>query len=265
MSIDYKKGKINFEEYGSGNALVLLHGFTESVKIWHDYRNTLSQNFRLILIDLPGHGKSSVVAEVHSMELMADCVKTVLDHLEITSSVMIGHSMGGYVALAYARKYSRMLKGLGLFHSTSLADSDEARQGRQKAIEAIENNHSRFLLNFIPDLFAPETRDLFQDEIQNLIEEASQMSPRAILAAQKGMKDRNSTLDVLINASFPVMFIAGQKDTRVPFENVWVQMALTETAYSLILRNAGHMGFIEAKIQSLDFIESFAQACNKIS
>lgn len=265
MSIDYKKGKINFEEYGSGNALVLLHGFTESLKIWDDYKESLSKNFRLILIDLPGHGKSSVIDEVHTMDLMADCVKTVLDHLDITSSIVIGHSMGGYVALAYARKYSRMLKGLGLFHSTSLADSDEAKQGREKAIEAIENNHSRFLLNFIPDLFAPETRDLFQDEIQTLIDQASQMSAQAILAAQKGMKERNSTLDVLINASFPVMFIAGQKDNRIPFENVWVQMALTETAYSLILRNAGHMGFIEAKIQCLDFIESFGNACKKVS
>ncbi len=264
MSIDFKKGRIYFEEYGSGRPLVLLHGFTESLKIWYDYKETLSKNFRLILIDLPGHGKSSVIEETHSMDLMADGVKAVLDHLNIPTSVIVGHSMGGYVSLAFARKHSRMLKGLGLFHSTSLADSDEARQGREKAIEAIEKNHTRYLMNFIPDLFATETKELYESEIQNLIDEASTMKSEAILAAQKGMRDRSSTLDVLINASFPVMFIAGQKDNRVPFENIWVQMALTETAYSLILRNVGHMGFIEAKIQCLDFLENFGSACYRL-
>lgn len=264
MSIDFKKGRIYFEEYGSGKPLVLLHGFTESLKIWYDFKETLSKNFRLILIDLPGHGKSSIIEEIHSMDLMADCVKAVLDHLNIPTSVIVGHSMGGYVSLAFARKHSRMLKGLGLFHSTSLADSDETRQGRERAIEAIEKNHTRYLLNFIPELFATETKELYESEIQNLIDEASTMKSEAILAAQKGMRDRSSTLDVLINASFPVMFIAGQKDNRVPFENIWVQMALTETAYSLILRNVGHMGFIEAKIQCLDFLENFGSACYRL-
>ncbi len=264
MSIDFKNGRIYFEEYGSGKPLVLLHGFTESLKIWLDYKDTLDKNFRLILIDLPGHGKSSIVEESHSMDLMADGVKAVLDYLNIPSTVIVGHSMGGYVALAFARKYARMLKGLGLFHSTSLADSDEAKQGRERAIEAIEKNHTRFLMNFIPELFAPETKELYHSEIQNLIDEASGMTAEAILAAQKGMRDRTSTLDVLINASFPVMFIAGQKDSRVPFENIWVQMALTENAYSLILRNVGHMGFIEAKIQCLDFLKNFTNACYRI-
>jgi pimeloyl-ACP methyl ester carboxylesterase len=264
MTIDYKKGNIYFEEYGSGNALVLIHGFTESLKIWYDYKESLSKNYRLILLDLPGHGKSSILDDVHSMDLMADCIKAVLDHLAIESAVVVGHSMGGYVSLAFARKHSRMLKGLGLFHSTSLADSDETKQARERAIEVINRNHSRYLMNFIPELFAPETKDLYQSEIDQLIEDASKISPKALLAAQEGMKERSSTLDVLINASFPVMFIAGQKDSRIPFENVWVQMALTETAYSLILRNVGHMGFIEAKIQCLDFIESFAKACCKI-
>jgi pimeloyl-ACP methyl ester carboxylesterase len=264
MTVDFKKGTIYFEEYGSGNPLVLIHGFAESLNIWDEYKTTLSQNFRLILIDLPGHGKSSILDDVHSMDLMAESLKAVLDHLAIESAVVVGHSMGGYVTLSFARKHSRMLKGLGLFHSTSLADSDETKQNRERAIEAISRNHSRFLFEFIPELFAPETRDLYQPEIQKLIEEASRMSPRAIIAAQQGMKERSSTLDVLINAPFPVMFIAGQKDSRIPFENIWVQMALTETAYSLILRNTGHMGFIESKIQCLDFLHSFAKSCYKL-
>jgi len=261
MTISYKNGKIYYEESGSGNPLILLHGYAESVKIWQDYKESLSKKFRTIMIDLPGHGQSSMFDEVHTMELMADCVKAVLDHLNLSAVVMVGHSMGGYASLAFARKYSRMLKGLGLFHSTSLADTDETKEMRERSVEAISQDHSGFLLNFIPELFAAETREFYQSDIQNLIDEASTIDPSGLIAAQKGMKDRTSTLDVLINASFPVMFIAGQKDSRVPFENIWVQMALTETAHSLILRNVGHMGFIEAKNQCLNFMESFTVSC----
>lgn len=263
MHVNFKNGEINYEEYGRGDVLVLLHGFTESLKIWYDFKDVLSKHYRLILIDLPGHGKSSIIDEVHSMELMADSVNAVFNELGIEKAVLIGHSMGGYISLAFARKYSRLLKGLGLFHSTSLADSDENKDARDRAIDIIGSNHNRFLLNFIPDLFAPETREAHKSEIQVLIDEASSMDTKALIAAQQGMKERTSTLDVLINAPFPVMFIAGQKDSRIPFENIWVQMALTETAYSLILRNAGHMGFIEAKDKTLDFVESFTRSCYK--
>ncbi|MBW6479513.1 MAG: alpha/beta hydrolase [Bacteroidales bacterium] len=263
MQIDFKNGSINFEEYGSGDVLILLHGFIESLKIWYDFKEKLAKNFRVVLIDLPGHGKSSILNEVHSMEMMADSVKAVADHLNISSAVIIGHSMGGYVSLAFARKYSSLLRGMGLFHSTSLADSDENKEARERTIEIIRNNHSRFLMNFIPDLFAPETREIHKSEIQILVDEAMSMNPHALIAAQLGMRDRTSTLDVLINAPFPVMFIAGQKDSRVPFENIWVQMALTETAYSLILRNSGHMGYIEAREKTLDFVENFTRSCYK--
>jgi pimeloyl-ACP methyl ester carboxylesterase len=264
MQIDFKNGSINFEEYGSGEVLILIHGFTESLKIWYDFKEKLARNFRVVLIDLPGHGKSSILDEVHSMEMMADTIKAVADHLHISSAVLVGHSMGGYISLAFARKYTSLLKGMGLFHSTSLADSDENKVARERAIDAIKNNHGRFLFNFIPDLFAPETREIFKSEIQVLVEEAINMDPKALIAAQLGMRNRTSTLDVLINAPFPVMFIAGQKDSRVPFENIWVQMALTETAYSLILRNSGHMGFIEARDKTLDFVENFTRSCYKI-
>lgn len=261
MDITYKNGQIHFEEFGSGDPLLLLHGFAESVKIWHDFANSLKSKFRVILIDLPGHGNSSILDEEHSMELMADSVKAVADHLGLATFVIVGHSMGGYVSLAFARKYKNSIKGLGLFHSTSLADTDEVKLGRDRAINAIQNSHHQFLLGFIPELFAAEYRGGFRNEIQTLVDGASGLDHKALIAAQRGMKNRASTLDVLINATFPLMFIAGQKDSRIPFENIWVQMALTDTAYSLILRNVGHMGFIEAKSQTLKFVENFAEAC----
>jgi len=260
MYIVANNGRIHFEVYGNGNPLVLLHGFAGSVNIWRDFAGELKSKFRVILIDLPGHGKSSYFADEYSMELMADSVKAVIDHLGLTSIAIIGHSMGGYVSLAFARKYKNAVKGLGLFHSTSLADTEEVKLGRDRAMAAIQGGYHSYLSGFIPELFAQENREQYRSEIEALIEEASQMEPKAMLAAQRGMKNRTSTLDVLINATFPVMFIAGQKDTRIPFENIWVQMALTEAGHSMILRNVGHMGFIEAKAQTLKFVEYFAEA-----
>lgn len=261
MGIDYKNTNIHYEVKGEGPDLVLLHGFTESTAIWSEFALQLSNEFRVIMVDLPGHGQSGMIDQVHSMELMADVVNAVLKHLKVESCVMVGHSMGGYVALAFTRKYPQMMKGVGLFHSTSLADNDEAAEKRAKAIEVIKSNRGDFLLGFIPELFAPESRNALSGKIEELIGRARQMSPEALVAAQEGMMLRASTLDVLINTPLPVMFIAGQKDSRVPFENIWVQMALTETAYSLILRSAGHMGFFEEPQKTLQFTASFARAC----
>lgn len=261
MKVIFKDAQISFEERGKGQAVVLLHGFTESAGIWDFFAENLADSFRVITIDLPGHGNSDCIGEVHPMGQMGEVVKTVLDHLGITEAVIIGHSMGGYVALAMARIYPKLFKGLGLFHSTSLADSEESREARAKAIKAIREDHQGFLFGFIPELFAPENREPLCKEIEALIARANQMSKKAIVAAQEGMRTRSSSLDVLINAMFPVMFIAGQKDSRVPFENIWVQMALTEEAHSLILRNVGHMGFLEAKYQTFDFTKAFIQSC----
>lgn len=261
MDVRYNDALIFFEEKGSGDAVVLLHGFTESSSVWNFFAEKLSRSFRVITIDLPGHGKSECIGEIHPMEQMGDAVKAVLDHLSISKAVIIGHSMGGYVALAMARVYPSLFKGLGLFHSTSLADSEEAREGREKAIRIIREDHQGFLFNFIPELFASENRERLAYEIDALVEEAKKMSRKAVIAAQEGMKSRSSSLDVLINATFPVMFIAGQKDSRVPFENIWVQMALTGEAHSLILRNVGHMGYLEAKYQTFDFTQAFVKTC----
>ncbi len=261
MTLKYNGAHIYFESKGKGDALVLLHGFTESSAIWHAFTENLSKKFRVITIDLPGHGESENIGSVHPMEVMADLVKAVMDEITIEQAVLVGHSMGGYVALAFAKKYPGHTKGLGLFHSSSLADNEEARENREKAIEVIKNDHKDFLFKFIPDLFAPENRSRFKADIEQLVETAKSMSPRALIAAMEGMKIRSSTLDVLINATFPVMFIAGQKDTRVPFENIWVQMALTEVAYSLILKNVGHMAYLEARDKTLGFVRSFVAAC----
>lgn len=260
MDILYKNTPIYYTDQGKGNVLVLLHGYTESSEIWADFALELSKEFRVITMDLPGHGRSGMVAEVHTMELMADVVKTVLSQLNVNRCAIIGHSMGGYVTLAFMRKYASMVVGMGLFHSSSLADSDEVKFQRERTIEIIKSSHHKFLHGFIPELFAEDNRDKFKAQIEKLIKNAENMSPEALIAAQEGMRQRTSTLDVLINANCPVLFVAGQKDSRVPFENVWVQMALTNITHALIMKNVGHMGYLEAYSETLHAVRSFTQS-----
>ncbi len=261
MKILFKNASINYSDAGSGDTLVLLHGFTESLAIWDDFSKHLSEHFRVVSIDLPGHGSSDCIGDVHDMELMADILKSVLDKLTIGRCVLIGHSMGGYVALAFSRRYSGSVCGLGLFHSTALSDSEQAKEGRMRAIEAIRKDHHDFLAGFIPSLFAEQNRDLYKKEIEALVEEAKQMSKESVIAAQMGMKVRHDSKDVLEKAKYPVMFISGHQDSRIPVNDLQPQLLLPETTYSLLLKNCGHMGYLEEKDKTLGFVKYFTRVC----
>nr|NQU93443.1 alpha/beta fold hydrolase [Bacteroidota bacterium] len=139
-STNFHGKSINFYDSGKGQALVLLHGFLESGLMWDRFTQELSKEFRVIAIDLPGFGKTPVVAEKHSMELMAGAVKAVMDDLKITSCIMIGHSLGGYITLEFAVQYPELLKGICLFHSHASADTAEARENRRRTINIVKLN-----------------------------------------------------------------------------------------------------------------------------
>ena len=129
----YKKAKINFTDVGKGTAVVLLHGYLENLSMWDCFISELSKKNRIVSIDLLGHGQSDCLGYVHSMEDQAEMVSEDLSHLKIKKAVLIGHSMGGYVALAFAELYSDHMKGLVLMNSTSRADSDEKKHNRNRA------------------------------------------------------------------------------------------------------------------------------------
>jgi len=256
-TINYKGKTIHFESAGQGSAVVLLHGFLESSQIWKAFAEDLSKEYRVVTVDFPGHGRSQIIGEVHSMEMMAETVKFVLDKLEITENVIVGHSMGGYVSLAFAQMYPDFIKGIGLFHSQASADSDETKENRRRTINIVRRNRIGFISSFIPDLFAEANIPKFQDEIDLLKKHASEISPEGIIAAIEGMKQRSSKLDLLMQAKIPFLFIAGKEDSRIPVQNVMAQAILPELAEVLILSNVGHMGFIEAKTETLQMIKGF--------
>lgn len=259
--IKFKNAKISFGVLGKGNTIVLLHGFTESMSIWNHFSEELSKTHQVVCIDLPGHGNSDCVDEIHSMELMADCVKAVLDHLNIQKSVMIGHSMGGYVTLSFAEKFPENLFGMGLFHSSALPDTAEGKANRIKVVEFIKTNHIGFIMQFIPDLFAPEHRERLKSEIKELVEEGSKMTTESIIASQLGMRDRKDKCEILKKLKVPVLFIAGKQDTRVPFDKVIEQIALPKDCVAVLLEEVAHMGYLEAREKTLYAVRTFADGC----
>ena len=173
--------------------------------------------------------------------------------------MIAGHSMGGYAALSFADNYAEKVKGLCLFHSHALADTDEAKHNRDRAIKLVRSDHNIFIYNFFPDLFAPGNVEKFKNEIRQMHDEAKDTSPEAIIAALDGMKQRSSRLDVLINARFPILFILGKNDSRVPFQQTLAQAALPAIGEALMLDNVGHMGFIEAPAITLRSLKAFAE------
>ncbi len=262
-SIRIQGKKIAFIDNGEGPCLVLLHGFTESSAIWNRFIRKLSNEFRVVAIDLPGFGRSDCLAEVHSMDLMAQVVKKVLLNRGIRQCVIAGHSMGGYVTLAFAHLYPRMLKGICIFHAHPFADTPEALRNRDRAIKVIKTNTFNFILQFIPTLFPNGTYDTYRKQIDKLIGEASGLSKEAILAAMIGMKERKCSVEIVKNLKIPVLYILGMKDTRVPMERAGEMIRLPKHSESLILQDVAHMGFYEAPRKTLRVLGDFSKRCLK--
>lgn len=246
---------------GKGPALVLLHGFIESKRIWDDFTETLCKQFTVIAVDLPGHGESSLLAETHSMQLMAEAVKAVLQAEKIESAVITGHSMGGYVALQFAVDNTELVKGLVLFHSHAAADSEETKVNRRRTIQIVRQNRGGFIKQFIPDLFDPDHVAEYNDAIADLQDQAALMAPEAIIAALQGMRDRSDRIQYLELTRIPVLFIIGKRDSRMPSNQLLVQAAIPSHSETLLLEGVGHMGFIEAPEKTLKALEYFTLRC----
>ncbi len=258
---DFRNIKVRFTDKGKGRALVLIHGFPESLEIWNELGGKLSKRFRVISIDLPGHGETPSIGYVHSMDLMAECVKAVLDFLQLRKYVVVGHSMGGYVALAFAELFPAHVSGLCLFHSSALEDSEEKKKDRQRAIEAVRQDKLAFVHTLVDRLFAPENVQLYATEIKQLKELCSRTAKEGIVNALAGMKNRPNREHVLRGANFPVLFIIGKQDAVMPYDVLLKQAELPERSYKLILEHSGHMGFIENPEETFRAIRRFSNLC----
>jgi pimeloyl-ACP methyl ester carboxylesterase len=240
--------KIHYRIAGAGNPVVLLHGFGEDGDIWSHQVKFLQSFYQLIIPDLPGTGASELIDDM-SIEGMAECIKEIIIR-ELTYPTeqvcVIGHSMGGYITLALAEKYPQLLNSFGLVHSSAFADSEEKKIARQKSIDFIQTNGAYdFLKTAIPGLFGDIWSPAHQTEITSLVHKRKNFTPTALVQYYRAMIARPERTAVFKNFSGPVLFIIGEHDKAVPFEQSMQQTPLLNLAYIHILRNSAHMGMWE--------------------
>ncbi|WP_308991506.1 alpha/beta hydrolase [Mariniflexile litorale] len=243
MIFVYKGINIFYTDEGQGNPVVLLHGFLENATMWNPFIPELSKNNRVICIDLLGHGKTECLGYIHTMELMAKAVEAVLNHLKIKYSTFIGHSMGGYVALAFAEKNPDALKGLCLMNSTALPDTEEKKQNRDRAIVAVKQNYKTFIRIAVNNLFRPKNRIAFADKIKEVVNEALKTPLQGIIAALEGMKIRKNRVHILQLSNFKKMIIISKKDPVLDY-NILFNQAMNNNV-NVVEFPDGHMSHIE--------------------
>lgn len=245
---------------GSGPAVILLHGFCEDHSIWSNVQKDLESDYTVINLDLPGFGQSSSLKSPFTMNEVAESVYNSAKHHVSPPYTVIGHSLGGYVTLAFAENYEKDIAGFGLFHSTAYADTKEKKANRNKTIEFIHRNGTApFVEMFVPGLFYENNQERFHQEINELKERTRPIDPLVIIDYTKAMRDRPDRTHILYNSDVPVLFIAGEKDPAVPFKDSLAQSQQLENDHVHFLENTGHMGMIESYPKSLKTLRQFLE------
>jgi pimeloyl-ACP methyl ester carboxylesterase len=251
----YKNTKISYTDSGEGTTIILLHGFLENKKMWKDYVLLFSENYRIISIDLLGHGESECLGYVHEMEDNAKAVNEVLEHLKIKKVIILGHSMGGYVSLAFAELYPEKLQKLVLLNSTSKEDSPEKKINRTRAIKTVKQNYVNFVSLAISNLFSEDNRERLANEIEKVKTEALKTPLQGIVASLEGMKIRKDRENLLKQKLFPVLLILGKKDPVLNYDESISQ--IENTTVELVSFEDGHMSQIENKEELKKVLSDF--------
>jgi len=254
---------ISYKDEGSQNenVIVLVHGFLETSETWSEFSKELAKKNRVISVDLLGHGKTSLQNDELTMFKYAEAILNVIDNEDIIKVFLIGHSMGGYVALAFSENYPEKLSGLSLFHSSSFADTEDKKNARLATVGRIKNGEkNKICENHAKSVFANENTEKFTNEIRVGEKIAKSISEDAIIASLLTMRKRNDRSDILKKLKVPFLYVIGEKDNFIPME-ILDKIEMPKRYKVEILENSGHQGFIEQKEKSLiifnDFIKEF--------
>lgn len=258
-SITFKNANISFSDTGKGSVVVLIHGFLENASMWKNVAPEISKRNRVIAIDLLGHGKTDCLGYVHTMELFAETIAVVLKELRIRKCTLIGHSLGGYIALAFAEKHPQKIKGLCLMNATSNEDTAERKALRLRANKMIANNFTNMVRMSFANLFDPKSKTIFKEEIELAISEALQTPMQGYIAAQEGMRLRINRNRVLTENSFNKLLIIGEKDPVLDFETSLIEAEKTNS--KVVVFPNGHMGHIENKLALQNALAVFLKNC----
>ena len=238
---------LHIADSGVGDkCVVLLHGYLESMYVWDDFTSLLTPSVRVITVDIPGHGISEIKGEVHTMDMIADVLHEMINSLGIEKVTMVGHSMGGYVSLAFCARYPEQLEGLVLLSSSPNPDTDEKTENRRREIALVRAGKKDVLARVAPETgFAPHNRKRLKSYIDDLVECVHITEDDGIVALLGGMIERVDQNEMLRNSALKQLFILGKHDAYIPVEAAEEFIARNPQAKVAWLENSGHMGFIE--------------------
>ena len=262
MKFHYTQTDIYYKTAGKGKNIVLIHGFLENHKMWNYLVDQLKATHNVLVLDLLGHGKSDGLCDVHTMEQQAQMINRLMLEKEIMQATVIGHSMGGYVSLAFAELFPEKLSGLILLNSHPFSDGEEKKKARERAIKTVEANYLAYIKAAIPSFFAPDNRNRYKKQIEKLVAEASQMKPENIIAALKGMMLRKDRSELFCSRSgYPKMWVVGKKDPLIDPEKI-MELAERCKEVDYIELSEGHMSYVENKKEMPVVIGNFLKRNN---
>lgn len=254
-SIYYKGIPLSYCSVGNGTTIVLLHGFLENKNMWNDFTKHFSHKHQIICIDLLGHGLTGCLGYVHTMEDQADMVHHLLTELGVRNTIMVGHSMGGYVALAFAELFPEYVKGLVLVNSTAKADSPERKENRERAIKAVKEDFRIFVRLSISNLFSEDNRQKMTSEIREVQKQALETPLQGIIAALEGMKIRKNREVLLHSTAYPKLLVLGKKDSVLNFTENETQ--IEGTSVDIAALEGGHMSHIENPEELIEIVSQY--------
>ncbi|MGB8358235.1 MAG: alpha/beta hydrolase [Bacteroidales bacterium] len=258
-SIHFEGIIVRYSDCGSGRPLILLHGYLLTGEVWQPLSDIISKSFRVISVDIPGHGGSGVAGDTHTMEFIAGAVRAVMNDTGEKKVLLAGHSLGGYATLAFAEKYPELLAGYVLFHSHPYADSPETILKRKREIEVVKAGKKDLMYPAnISMMFAERNLEIMPAAVTRLREIASHNPAEGIIALLNGMIVRHSRTNVVESGELPLLWILGRWDRYFSPGNAVRDIKLPSNARVEILENSGHLGFVEETELSAELIRIFA-------
>lgn len=270
-TFSYKGCTISYRVIGNGKPVVFVHGFGETSDIYQKQIDFLKEHCLLIVPDLPGSGKSTLLTtseEKNNEEVSvkfpasindyADCIAALIEEENIHEVTLLGHSMGGYITMAFAQKHHQLLNGFGLIHSTAYADNEVKKGNRKRGIQMVgEYGGYGFLKTIIPNLFGDKFKKEHPEQINELIEASKKFDDNALQQYYFAMHNRPDRRVVLKESKVPVLFIAGTEDTVAPINDVLLQASMPQQSFIHVLENIGHMGMWEATEKMNNYLLEF--------
>lgn len=247
---------------GNGTPLFLIHGFCGNRHIWQQFIRHLPPDYPYVAIDLPGCGESELLIYdgISLSEIAAD-IRALIEYLKLPKVHFVGHSLGGYVGLAFAEQYSDKLASLVLMHSTAKADNAEKKRQRDRVADFIKRKGaSTFARGFVPPLFYPPNIEKNPEGFNIAQEIAVQSNANSLIYLTQAMRDRPAYLEVLANLTLPVKWLIGRQDSLINLENYREQIWLPANSSVHIFNDIGHMGLLEQPQKLAQMLVSFAQS-----